>query len=68
MASHSLAEPDDFPASQKCCYLNAASAALMYREAAERILAWQKDIADNGTMNFLMQLTAGTADYTVKIL
>jgi selenocysteine lyase/cysteine desulfurase len=42
----------DFPASQKWTYLNAASVALMSASAAEATIAWQRDLADNGTLNF----------------
>jgi cysteine desulfurase/selenocysteine lyase len=52
MSTASLTSPQDFPARNKCCYLNAASAALMFNRAAERTLGWQKDLADNGTINF----------------
>ncbi len=52
MTCMNLTNPDDFPASQKYCYLNAASAALMFSRAAKKILAWQEDLAENGTMNF----------------
>ncbi len=47
-----LTNPEDFPAAEKSTYLNAASAALMYQRAATRILAWQRDLAENGTLNF----------------
>jgi selenocysteine lyase/cysteine desulfurase len=33
-------------------YLNAASAALMYKPAADEIIRWQADLAENGTLNF----------------
>jgi selenocysteine lyase/cysteine desulfurase len=42
----------DFPASQKWTYLNAASVALMSAPAAEATIAWQRDLAENGTRNF----------------
>lgn len=42
----------DFPASQKWTYLNAASVALMSASAAEATIAWQRDLAENGTRNF----------------
>jgi cysteine desulfurase/selenocysteine lyase len=47
-----LANPQDFPACQKLTYLNAASAALMYKPAGDDIVAWQADLAENGTFNF----------------
>lgn len=47
-----LADAADFPACQKLTYLNAASAALMYKPAGKAILAWQRDLAENGTLNF----------------
>lgn len=43
---------DDFPAARRSRYLNAASVALMPRSASERVEAWQRDIAENGTLNF----------------
>ena len=48
----SLVEKNNFPASKKMTYLNAASVALMYVEAARAVLEWQQDIAENGTINF----------------
>jgi selenocysteine lyase/cysteine desulfurase len=42
----------DFPASQEWTYLNAASVALMSAPAAEATIAWQRDLAENGTRNF----------------
>lgn len=45
-------DPNDFPAAQKYAYLNAASVAMMYKGAASAVIDWQKDIAENGTMNF----------------
>lgn len=47
-----LVPADDFPASQKWTYLNAASVALMSVPAAEATIAWQRDLAENGTLNF----------------
>jgi selenocysteine lyase/cysteine desulfurase len=52
MDVESLVEKSNFPASQKMTYLNAASVALMYAEASRAVLAWQQDIAENGTINF----------------
>jgi len=52
MALESLVNSEDFPAKEKWCYLNAASAALTYSRTAERIIEWQKDLAENGTLNF----------------
>jgi len=48
----SLVDPADFPAARKYAYLNAASVALMCKGAADAVLDWQRDIAENGTMNF----------------
>ncbi len=42
----------DFPAANKSTYLNTASVALMYAPAEAAITAWQKDLAENGTINF----------------
>ena len=42
----------DFPATQSMTYLNSASVALMYNQAAVAINEWQEDLAQNGTMNF----------------
>lgn len=42
----------DFPAAQRSIYLNAASVALMPRVASDHAEAWQRDIAENGTLNF----------------
>ncbi len=52
MALGRLVPAADFPASQKWTYLNAASVALMSVGAAEAIIAWQRDLAENGTLNF----------------
>ena len=41
-----------FPAAAKRAYLNAASVALMPRVAEEAAVAWQTDLASNGTLNF----------------
>ena len=43
---------DEFPASRRCRYLNAASVALMYSGAERAAIDWQHDLAQNGTMNF----------------
>jgi selenocysteine lyase/cysteine desulfurase len=43
---------DEFPAASKSTYLNSASVALMPRSAANYLEEWQRDIADNGTLNF----------------
>ena len=48
----SIVDPKDFPASQKCTYLNAANVALMYQGAEKAIIEWQKDLAENGSINF----------------
>jgi cysteine desulfurase / selenocysteine lyase len=42
----------EFPASLKSTYLNSASVALMPRVASNYLEAWQRDIAENGTLNF----------------
>ena len=47
-----IVDPDDFPATRKCTYLDAANVALMYRGAEKAIIDWQKDVAENGSMNF----------------
>ena len=47
-----LASLEDFPAATRCTYLNSASVALMSAGAAEAAIAWQRDIADFGTLNF----------------
>lgn len=43
---------DEFPAAQKCTYLNSASVALMPRSSAAYLEEWQRDVAENGTLNF----------------
>jgi len=52
MLMDSLVDPKDFPASEKCTYLNAANVALMYQGADKAITEWQKDLAENGSINF----------------
>ena len=47
-----LGKLTDFPAADKSTYLNAASVALMYGAAEKAITAWQKDLAEFGTINF----------------
>jgi selenocysteine lyase/cysteine desulfurase len=47
-----LAGREHFPAISKSTYLNAASVALMYKGASEAAVDWQRDLADNGTLNF----------------
>ena len=47
-----LANPNDYPAAAKFTYLDAASIAIMYEGAANAVIDWQRDLADNGTMNF----------------
>jgi selenocysteine lyase/cysteine desulfurase len=47
-----LAGRDHFPAISKATYLNAASIALMYKGASEAAVAWQRDLAQNGTLSF----------------
>lgn len=48
----SIVDPKDFPASDKCTYLNAANVALMYQGAEKAIIEWQQDLAENGSINF----------------
>ncbi len=43
---------DQFPRVENRTYLNAASVGLMPGAAEEAIVAWQRDIARNGTVNF----------------
>ena len=47
-----IVDPKDFPASGKSIYLNAANVALMYQGAEKAITEWQKDLAENGSINF----------------
>jgi len=47
-----LAGREHFPAVSKSTYLNAASIALMYKGASEAAVAWQRDLAQNGTLSF----------------
>ena len=47
-----LAGCEHFPAIAKSTYLNAASIALMYKGASEAAVAWQGDLAQNGTLAF----------------
>jgi cysteine desulfurase/selenocysteine lyase len=47
-----LAGREHFPAVSKSAYLNAASIALMYKGASEAAVAWQRDLAQNGTLSF----------------
>ena len=47
-----LAGREHFPAISKSTYLNAASIALMYKGASEAAVAWQRDLAENGTLSF----------------
>ncbi len=47
-----LAGREHFPAIAKSTYLNAASIALMYQGASETAVAWQQDLAQNGTLSF----------------
>ena len=49
---NSIVDPADFPATLKCTYLNTANVALMYRGAERAITGWQKDVAENGSINF----------------
>ena len=47
-----LVDPKDYPAAAKFTYLDAASIAIMYEDAAAAVIDWQRDLADNGTLNF----------------
>ena len=47
-----LAGREHFPAISESTYLNAASIALMYKGASEAAIAWQRDLAQNGTLSF----------------
>ena len=47
-----IVDPRDFPASSKCTYLNAANVSLMYQGAEKAVIEWQKDLAENGSINF----------------
>jgi len=47
-----LVNPNDFPASCSCIYMNAANVALMYKGAEMAIAEWQKDLSENGSINF----------------
>ena len=49
---NALATSTDFPASSKSTYLNSASVALMYRGCQQAIDDWNRDLAENGTVNF----------------
>ena len=45
-------KPEDFPATRKSTYLNTASVALMYIGCQNAIDQWNRDLAENGTINF----------------
>jgi len=47
-----LAGCEHFPATSNLTYLNAASIALMFQEACETAVAWQRDLAHIGTLGF----------------
>jgi cysteine desulfurase/selenocysteine lyase len=47
-----LVNPSDFPAGCSCIYMNAANVALMYKGAEMAIAEWQKDLSENGSINF----------------
>ena len=49
---NALGSLEDFPAADKSTYLNAASVALMYKDAEKAITKWQQDLAEFGTMRF----------------
>lgn len=49
---NALGSLEDFPAADKSTYLNAASVALMYKDAEKAITKWQQDLAEFGTMWF----------------
>ncbi len=52
MTSQLSIDPSDFPASTRSTYLNTASVALMYVGCQRAIDEWNKDLAENGTVNF----------------
>ena len=45
-------DPNDFPATTQSTYLNTASVALMYVGCQNAIDNWNRDLAENGTINF----------------
>ena len=47
-----LAGCEHFPATSKFTYLNAASIALMFQGACETANAWQRNLAETGTLGF----------------
>lgn len=47
-----LAPARDFPATSQSTYLNSASVALMYSGCQQAIDGWNRDLAENGTINF----------------
>jgi cysteine desulfurase/selenocysteine lyase len=47
-----LVDPKDFPASDKCIYLNTANVCLMYQGAEKAVVEWQNDLSENGSINF----------------
>ena len=47
-----IVDTADFPVTRQCAYLNAANVAPMYRGAQKAIIAWQTDVAENGSINF----------------
>ena len=47
-----LVDQNDFPATSKFVYLDAANIALMYRGAVTSIIKWQQDIGENGSIKF----------------
>lgn len=57
-----LVDPNEFPAAQKCTYLNAANVGLMCREASQAMADWQSDIAENGSNNFDEEAEEGVFD------
>ena len=48
----SLVPTSDFPLTAEFAYLNTANVALMPRVAEEAIVAWQRDVARHGSLNF----------------
>ncbi len=49
---NTLVDLNDFPASQRSCYLNTASVCLMYTGAERAVVQWTQDLANHGTIHF----------------
>ncbi len=47
-----LVDDTVFPAAAKRTYLNSASVSLMVKTAEQAVTDWQRDLAENGTLNF----------------